>query len=368
MAFDLPEGTTAHPVNKRRKSRILVSVWDFGAVFPQSEREHYVCNDHPAKMRPCLARAILQLFGESPVLEPMAGIGTTLVEAMLLGMDAVGIEYEKKFVDQASRNITHARKLSPNRSFGKAVCIRGDARDLSCLNTHRVNSVIFSPPYFNAVESVSPGSQDPEGGHLERQHRLAREGKSGYGSKNNIGHLRNYGFGSIVFSPPYYGVMDAKRHVGGISSRDESLARTGSYSNDETNLGNSRNYGTSELDPTRIPSEQSAGQTYLGQMLKVYMECHRVLRPGKFMVVVVKDIRRKNLTVPLGADTIKLCQLAGFELFDIIVNKMYFPSFWVLDRAIKDQRKGILHPLKTHEYVLVFKKKHPSALSFNNSK
>jgi len=128
MAFDLPEGTTTHPVNKRRKNKILVSVWDFGAVFPQSEREQYICNDHPAKMRPCLARAILQLFGESPVLDPMAGIGTTLVEAMLLGMDAVGIEYEKRFVDQASRNIAHVANSFHDRNLGKAVCIRGDGK------------------------------------------------------------------------------------------------------------------------------------------------------------------------------------------------------------------------------------------------
>ena len=155
MAVDLPEGTTTHPVNKRRENRILVSVWDFGAVFPQNERGHYICNDHPAKMRPCLARAILQLFGESPVLDPMAGIGTTLVEAMLLGMDAVGIEYEKRFVDQANRNLSHVLKSFRNRKLGKAVCIRGDAMDLSCLDTQKVSSVIFSPPYFNAIECVN---------------------------------------------------------------------------------------------------------------------------------------------------------------------------------------------------------------------
>ena len=61
---------------------------------PSSKREKLLRgNDHPAKMRPSLARAILQIYGESPVLDPMAGIGTTLVEAMLLGMDAVGVEY-----------------------------------------------------------------------------------------------------------------------------------------------------------------------------------------------------------------------------------------------------------------------------------
>jgi len=268
----------------------------------------------------------------------MAGIGTTLVEAMLLGMDAVGVEYEKKFVDQANRNIDHVRKLFSDRKLARAICVRGDARDL-CLNNQKVNSILTSPPYYDSIKSVSSGSQDPEGGHLERQHRLAREGKSGYGSKQNIGHLRSYGFGSIVFSPPYCGVMDAKRHVGGISSRDKSLAKTGSYSGDETNIGNVR-----------------TERTYLDEMLKVYSECHKVLKPGKFMVVVVKDVRRKGLTVPLGADTIKLCQLAGFELFDIIINKTYFPSFWALDRAIKDQEKGIPHPLKIHEYVLVFRK------------
>ena len=74
------------------------------------------------------------------------------------------------------------------------------------------------------------------------------------------------------------------------------------------------------------------------------------------MVVIVKDIRRKGLTIPLGADTIKLCQMAGFELFDIVVNKMYFPSFWQLTHAQKTQAKGIPMTLRTHEYVLVFKK------------
>ncbi len=91
-------------------------------------------------------------------------------------------------------------------------------------------------------------------------------------------------------------------------------------------------------------------------MFKIYSECYKVLRPGKFMVVVIKDIRRKGLVIPIAADTIKLCQLAGFDVFDIIINKMYFPSFWQVNRAIKDQEDGSQHPLKVHEYVLVFRK------------
>jgi len=161
---------------------------------------------------------------------------------------------------------------------------------------------------------------------------------SPYSSKEgNIGNIPE--FGSIVLSPPYEAALNATKHAsGGIPSRDPKLAKTGLYSKSKGNIGN------------------MVGRTYLGEMLKVYRECYRVLKPGKFMVVVIKDIRRKGLTIPLGADTIKLCQMAGFEVFDIIVNKMYFPSFWQLTHAQKTQAKRIPMSLRNHEYVLIFKK------------
>ena len=67
-------------------------------------------------------------------------------------MNAVGVEYEKKFVDQSNQNIKHIQKTYRNKNLGKAVCIQGDARDLSCLKN--VNAVLFSPPYFNALKRV----------------------------------------------------------------------------------------------------------------------------------------------------------------------------------------------------------------------
>ncbi len=218
----------------------------------------------------------------------MAGIGTTLVEAMLLGMDAVGVEYEKKFVDQANKNVHHARKLHPNQKLGNPVCIRGDARNLSFLHSD-VNAVIFSPPF----------------GEANRGSGIAKKGYEGkYGKDENL-----------------------------KDRCDRPL------SNNKNNISNCR-----------------YGRTYLGQMFKVYLECFKALKSNKFMVVVVRDVRRRGLTIPLGADTTKLCQLAGFEVFDIIVNKMYFPSFWQLTHAQKAQAKKVPMTLRTHEYVLVFKK------------
>jgi DNA modification methylase len=339
-----PSGTTEHPINKSGKRKILVSVWNFGATHPQSERSHYASNDHPAKMRPRLVRAILELYGESPVLDPMAGIGTTLIEAMLLGMNAVGVEYEKKFVDQANKNIKHLEKTSRDKKLEKAVCIQGDARDLSCLkgvNISKLGSILLSPPYFNSVSHGKFRTKIHVG-----HHKWAKRGNKNINlsySKDplNIGNIPR--FGSILFSPPYEGALNASKHVGGIASRDPQLAKTGSYSKDKENIGN------------------KIGQSYLGEMLKVYRECYRVLKPGKFMIVVVKDIQRNWKTIPLGADTIKLCQLAGFDCHDITINKMYFPSFWMLSLAKKSQTKKNrltkrFHAMKTHEYILVFRK------------
>ena len=185
--MNLPSGTTEHPINKSKKKKILVSVWDFKAVHPQSERSYYLCNDHPAKMRPSLARAILQLYGESPVLDPMAGIGTTLVEAMLLGMDAMGVEYEKKFVRQANKNIEHVRKLFLNRKLGKTICVQGDARKLdSVLRKRKVKSILFSPPYFDALSTKKGGGSKAAILHEESTQELQLKRSGPFAVKKNL--------------------------------------------------------------------------------------------------------------------------------------------------------------------------------------
>jgi tRNA G10 N-methylase Trm11 len=384
---NFPIGTTEHPVNKNKRRKILVSIWDFGTVHPQLERSHYTCNNHPAKMRPTLARAILQIYGESPVLDPMAGIGTTLVEAMLLGMNAVGIEYEQKFVDQANKNVEHIQKNNPGKKLGKAVCIKGDARYLQAPLT--VCSVLLSPPYFDALST----------NHGKLNHFAIKKNLPIYYShdKQNIGNIPK--FGSIVFSPPYGdshrgGGINKRIRTGKLSERDKlsKVSTKNRYpcSRDPGNIDNVPRFGSILFSPPYMSSRpfqdqnfvikdvknerpvseiQSAigysgpenlgnreGITYLGGMAKVYSECFKVLKPGKFMVVVVKDIRRNGLLVPLAADTIKLCQAVGFELFELIVNKLYHPSFWVLHNAKKVQSKGIPQAMHNHEYVLCFRK------------
>lgn len=105
---------------------------------------------HPAKMLPAIARHAIATYtapGEL-VLDPMAGIGTTIVEAMHLGRDGYGIECERRWTDLAAANIRNARGQG---ATGAGVAIRGDGRHLLELLPNdlrgRVALVLTSPPY-----------------------------------------------------------------------------------------------------------------------------------------------------------------------------------------------------------------------------
>jgi tRNA G10 N-methylase Trm11 len=62
-------------------------------------------------MLPELARRIMAEYSPPSglVVDPMCGIGTTLVEATRLGRDAVGVELEARWADLACANLAHTR-------------------------------------------------------------------------------------------------------------------------------------------------------------------------------------------------------------------------------------------------------------------
>ena len=109
---------------------------------------------HPAEMLPAIARTAISAYtnpGEL-VLDPMCGIGTTLVEAVYLGRRAVGVELEPQWAGLAEANLTLA---SASGAPGRAEVICGDARDLAHLvpgELHgQIAMVLTSPPYTHAA-------------------------------------------------------------------------------------------------------------------------------------------------------------------------------------------------------------------------
>ncbi len=117
---------------------------------------------HPAKMLPAIAATAITRYTEPGdlVADPMCGIGTTLVEAVHLGRDGLGIEYEDRWAGIAAANVAHARR---NGAAGAAEVIRGDARQLPALlppgTAGRAALVVTSPPYGPGVHGQVKAEQ-----------------------------------------------------------------------------------------------------------------------------------------------------------------------------------------------------------------
>ena len=99
----------------------------------------------------------------------MCGIGTTLVEAIHLGRDGLGVEFEDRWATIAAANIAHARR---NGATGSAEVIRGDARQLPALlppgMAGRAALVVTSPPYGPSVHGQVRAEQRHGGGGVEK--------------------------------------------------------------------------------------------------------------------------------------------------------------------------------------------------------
>ena len=117
---------------------------------------------HPAKMLPAIAATAIARYTRPGdlVADPMCGIGTTLVEAVHLGRDGLGIEYEPRWAQVAAANVSHARR---NGATGTAEVICGDARQLPALlppgTAGRAALVITSPPYGSSVHGQVTAEQ-----------------------------------------------------------------------------------------------------------------------------------------------------------------------------------------------------------------
>jgi SAM-dependent methyltransferase len=163
------------------------SVWATGQASPAVQRRgRYVpeSSAHPAKMLPAVAAHAITHYtrpGEL-VLDPMCGIGTTLVEAVHRGRRAVGVEYETRWAQIARANLDLA---GPGRA-GAGQVIVGDARHLDWLLPPQllgqVSLIVTSPPYGPSTHGqVDTGP----GGIHKRDHR--------YGNVLDRGNLANIG-------------------------------------------------------------------------------------------------------------------------------------------------------------------------------
>jgi SAM-dependent methyltransferase len=184
---DLPAGSSPG-----RFDGAAVSVWTTAQTSPTSQRKGRYTPEstaHPAKMLPAVAAHAIAAYTRpgNLVLDPMCGIGTTLVEALHTGRRAVGVEYEPHWVDVARANLALARDHGVKHT---GQVFHGDARQLAGLLPTRYLGqaalVVTSPPYGPSTHgqvAVSP--------HVGVQKYHYRYGNTlDRGNLANIGHHR----------------------------------------------------------------------------------------------------------------------------------------------------------------------------------
>ncbi|MGH2949699.1 MAG: TRM11 family SAM-dependent methyltransferase, partial [Solirubrobacteraceae bacterium] len=273
---------------------------------------------HPGKMLPELARRAISAYSEPGelVVDPMCGIGTTLVEAIHLGRNALGVELERRWASLATANLARAREQG---APGRAGVLEGDARQLPRLLTRAGRAIL------------APGAQ-PDGA-----------------AKRKLARLGSGSVDLILTSPPYgreIQLIDkpAWSKGGSLGAKDSR-----NYSNDRNNLGHAR------------------GQRYRAAMAEVYGACAAALKPGGFLVVVTKNLRSDGALHDLAGDTVDLCQATGLRYWQHVIalhaairasELVPRPSFWQLSTTRKALARGERIHLVCHEDVLVFRKPH----------
>ena len=171
------------------RATVPTTVWATAQSTPAVQRRgRYVPEStaHPAKMLPAITAHAIRHYtrpGEV-VLDPMCGIGTTLVEALHAGRVAVGVEYEPHWVATTRANLALAHQQGATDS---GEVFSGDARHLSAVLPAglrgRVGLVVTSPPYGPSTHGqvvVVPGVA------VQKYHHR-------YGSTLDRGNLANIG-------------------------------------------------------------------------------------------------------------------------------------------------------------------------------
>jgi DNA modification methylase len=264
-------------------------------------------------MLPALARRAIEAYSEPGdlVLDPMCGIGTTLVEAIHTGRRAIGVELEPRWAKLARANIEHARHQGARSA---AHVIEGDARQLPRLLTTRAQRLLAPPSGKpRKVTRIACGQVD------------------------------------LILTSPPYACQIADVSTENLVSGTGPIRRedTNNYSADRSNLGHAR------------------GNTYLAAMSEVYEACAAVLKPGGFLVLVTKDMRSGGALHNLSGDTITLCEGLGLRYWQRIIGLLAMirdseivmrPSFWQTLQTRKALARGERTHVAAHEDILLFRK------------
>lgn len=251
-----PERRAPHPRNTLNELTgeewlyFTKSVWT--TAYP-SELGHVLRKAHGANKPPRLMARLIEFFTKTGelVLDPFAGVGGTLLGAAIARgpRQAIGIELSPAWVHVYQRVVDEALAARDNGAFGLA--------DLG------------------PSDPGGPRAFDPSGSEM-------RIGDA-------LSHLPTLAAGSIDFvaTDPPYNIQLPMTMAGGVLADAYANRRTGyaMVTDDPADFANLPDY-----------------PTFLDRMTKALAEIERVLRPGRYAVLIVRDAYQDGRYLFTGAD------------------------------------------------------------------
>jgi SAM-dependent methyltransferase len=129
-------------------SSVPLAVWPCAQRSCREQRQdRYLPSSscRPGELLPALARRAIDTYSDPGdlVVDPCCASGTTLVEAVRLDRDALGVEADYSCADIAAQNVEKARS---DGAPGRARVLVGDGRDLPRVLARRDARELVAPP------------------------------------------------------------------------------------------------------------------------------------------------------------------------------------------------------------------------------
>jgi DNA modification methylase len=145
---------TLNDLDGREWLKFLKSWYVFDAVKSDLTEERKITkdsDDHPATFSPTMIEGFVKFFTKKgmTVLDPFAGIGSTLVACDRNNRKGIGIELNPKYVSIIKKRISKKQKI-----------LKNDAAKISTLKLPEIDFCINSPPYWSMLHKIDTNQKD----------------------------------------------------------------------------------------------------------------------------------------------------------------------------------------------------------------
>ena len=150
--FRLSAQYNESPAKKPATAKISAKQWMKNSISIWSDvrkSKEELALKHPAMFPSSLASRLIQCFPETNfIIDPFAGVGSTLIAAKMAGIPSIGIELNPEYAALAQQRIS---QIIPFEGEAESIIINENSNKINNYITEPYNLLITSPPYWNIL-------------------------------------------------------------------------------------------------------------------------------------------------------------------------------------------------------------------------